>query len=196
MALATLEDLEAVLGRCLESSEIKRANWLLGDASAAVVAYTGQEFAAGATIVVMPAAGTICLPQRPVTAVTAVIDTNGDAVAYTFNSYTSEVSLDTAPATSRVVITYSHGFASIPAEVVSVVAQVAARALGVAPDATAVQQQSAGPFSASLGAAASAGAFGLLLPERLILDRYTGGCGPTMPGGFAVGELKLGVWVR
>lgn len=44
MALATQEDVEAVLGRPLSESETARAESLLRRASALVIGYTGQDF--------------------------------------------------------------------------------------------------------------------------------------------------------
>lgn len=79
---------------------------------------------------------------------------------------------------THVTVTYAHGYDEalyddpIPDSVIGVVCQVAARALDVAGDDATVQSESVGSYSYSMGAAAASGAFGLLLGERQILDRF------------------------
>src|SRR5690606_36466189 len=77
--LATVEDLEARLGRELTSEEAARANALLADASALIRGWTRQDFTLtlGDVITLRPVGTVVRLPQRPVQAVTAVVAVGG-----------------------------------------------------------------------------------------------------------------------
>lgn len=179
--LATTTDLRARTG--LDLLADVRAEALLNDASAAVIAYTGQQFLEGtSTTRVRVHRGRVRLPQRPVTAVSTVETLDG--VAVLFNWYSGDTltvswsvpdSFAWVPfrsPQSEVVVTYTHGSATVPTEIVAVVCQVAARAYGSNAVDSGISQESLGSYSYSSGAAASSGAVGFLLPERVILDRY------------------------
>ena len=170
--LATVADLQGRLGRVLDPTETTRAGLLLGDASAAVRAYTGQQFTAATTTARFAVRGnTVRLPQRPVTAVTAVKDTSGTAVGYSW-FYGHTVTLTAGPWSSFVDITYSHGYAEIPGEIVGLVCNLVGRSMSTLPDETGYQSESIGTYSYSIGPAAASGPFGLLNDERAVLDRY------------------------
>lgn len=62
----------------------------------------------------------------------------------------------------------------VPGDVLGVVCQIVGRALGTTSAAGAIQQESLGSYSYSIGSAAAAGPMGLLLAERETLDRYRG----------------------
>lgn len=185
-ALATLNDVTGRLGRTLTQAETDRLALLIDDASAAVRAYTGQEFtAATSTVRLRAQAGNVRLPQHPVTAVTAVANTNGTAVLHTWYFgqlvwLASSMLVVNGPtwgtATGRgpqyVDVTYTHGYAAIPADVVAVVCQMAGRALGTTPGEGGVQSETIGGYNYSLGSAAAAGGLGMLPAERVVLDRY------------------------
>lgn len=178
--LATVADLEARLERALAGAERTRAERLLDDASAAVREWTGQHFTqATTTISVRPKRGKVRLPQRPVTAVTTVTDVAGnpllfewlgsDRVKVTLTSFEIEGTY-----TGLVKVTYTHGYAAdeIPRIVVAIVCQIAGRALGQKPEDTGKTQESLGEYAYAVGAAAAAGAVGMLSDERLALERY------------------------
>lgn len=144
-ALADSTDLEARIGRDLTDVEAARADALLADASALIRGYTRQDFTAATddVVVLRPVGSHLRLPQRPVTAVTSVVALSGtdtipdwavppgcwqwDGVDLVEvwppdrSVWVSlpEVAYDPAgPDTYRV--TYSHGYAEVPADVVAV----------------------------------------------------------------------------
>lgn len=180
-ALATRADLEARLGRALAGTEATRADALLDDASAIVRAYTGQTIDAVAddTVRLKARRGRIRLPQRPVTAVTAVADVDANDVAFYWPGLGEIVALgvnrsgDTPSNTYDVFdVTYSHGYPDVPDVIVGIVCQVVARALTVDPDSTGYQGETIEGYSYTVGAAAAQGAAGLLAGEREVLNLF------------------------
>lgn len=170
-ALASVADLEGRLGRQLDPDEASRAALLLSDASEAVRSYTGQQFTpVVSTVRLQVVNGEVRLPQRPVNDVTAVDDLDGNPVMFTW-WFGDRIAL-TGPWTPYVDVTYDHGYAEIPGEIVGLVCNQVARALGNAPDLTGYQQEQIGTYSYTIGPAAAAGAFGLLNDERAVLNRY------------------------
>lgn len=152
--LATVEDLEARLGRDLTEEEAARAGALLADASALVRGWTRQDFSlvVGDEVVLRPVGTVVRLPQRPVQAVASVVATGGSEVipdvplpagAWTWDGIdkvdiwppdTSWLpSLPEAWADGALVdtyrITYDHGDAEVPADVVAVVCAMVLRTL-------------------------------------------------------------------
>lgn len=181
--LATIEDLEARMGRRITDDETPRAEALLQDASAAVRAYTGQQFTAGTTTArLRPRNGTVRLPQRPVVDVTAVANVEGTDVAFTWDTgdqvaitgLGSTVPFDVEPIrrVAYLDVTYEHGYELIPDDIIAVVCQIAGRAFGRPVQDSGTQQESIGGYSYSVGVAAAAGGVGMLNDERAVLDRY------------------------
>lgn len=182
--LATAADLEARLGRDLDATETIRAEALLASASARVRAYTGQTFEESTTTDrVRVRNGRVRLPQRPVTAVASVVDVEGTAVEFTWHAgdFVNVAALgplrrfDVEPYRNGVAwldVTYTHGYATIPADVVEVVCSIVLRALGSDPSASAITQESVEGYSYSMGAAGAAGAVGMLNDEKAALDVY------------------------
>lgn len=181
-ALATAADVEAALGRTLTAGETARVNQLLASASARFRQVARQQLTAGTSTVRLRAMSSasplhgqgwwscwVRLPQRPVVAVTAVVDMDGNAVD--FEHLTDD--LVGVRACGRVDVTYDHGYATVPDVVVGVVAQMVARALGTAPDETGITQESIVGYSYTLGSAAAAGPFGML-PDELAVARSYG----------------------
>lgn len=183
MALATIADLEARLGRELTGADLERAEVLLEDSEAVVQAYTGQQIESGTSTVRLKVKnGRVRLPQRPVTSVDLVEDMNGnelsptwyagseiDFYAYPLNEF--EIEPFTYPM-QYVDVTYDHGWAIVPQEIVAVVCQIAGRAFGRTPDEGGVQQESIAGYSYSVGSAGASGPMGLLPAEKQILDKY------------------------
>lgn len=192
-ALASPADLEARLGRALTTEETARAEALLNDASALVRSYTRQDFAAATNDVVVLRAdgGRIGLPQRPVTAVTKVEVVGGsDALpTFTLADWTFD-EIDTIrigegacvinlpevwwdddgyPGTYRV--TYSHGHASVPGDVVAVVCAMVLRAYG---NPSNLRSETVGSYSVTYAVPATGESLGINLTryERQALDRY------------------------
>lgn len=173
MALATISDVEARLGRSLTVSEIPKANAYLEDASALFVQRAVQKFEVSeSTVRLFPKDGIVRLVQRPVIEVSEVKDIDGHPIDFTFDGHQSLYDLG---AYTPVTVTYEHGSAEIPADVVAVVAGMVARTLSIAPDAAAgVTQQSVGPFSQSY-ASWAVGAQVMLSPaEAKVADYYRG----------------------
>lgn len=183
--LVTLAELYARLGRDdVSDVELARFETLIADASATVRAYTGQylEAVADDVLTIKARCGKVRLPQRPVTDVSSVvwsgtpIDfawTAGDMVTWWSTPGLNRFDLDASVDGEQwVTVTYSHGFAEIPPDVVAVVWSVVLRASGRPADQTGITQESLGAYAYSVGGAAGAGPLGLLADERRILDLY------------------------
>lgn len=180
--LATTADITARLGRALTAVEAIRIVPILKDASAAVRRYVPQTFsAATSTVTLKVRRGRVRLPERPVNTVTAVVDSNGNAVFYTVIGdvvvFGANVPDDFAWFPWRngyqtVTVTYTHGYATIPDDIVGVVCSIAIRALGRKPEDSGLTNESIQGYSYSIGAAGAAGGFGMLADERMILDTY------------------------
>lgn len=171
-SLATLTQLGVRLG--LDLTGDTRAQAILDDVSAAVVGYTGRTFTSVTeTVTVEVCCGIATLPEGPVTAVTAV-EADGEPVDFTWTTGRKVMVFG-----STVEITYTHGYATVPADVVAVVCQIAGRSYGANP-------QNAGSGGEQLGdwqqpaysPAGAAGPLGMMNDERAVLDRYRAGGGP------------------
>ena len=173
MALATIADVEARLGRSLTVAETSKANAYLADASALFIQRAVQKFEVGESNVrLFPKDGIVRLVQRPVIEVVSVRDVDGNEIDYTFDGHQSLYDLGDF---RGVTVNYEHGSANIPADVVGVVAGMVARTLSISPDAAAgVQQQAVGPFSQSY-ANWAVGAQVMLSPaDAKVADYYRG----------------------
>lgn len=182
-ALATEAEVDSRLGRALNSVELARVPSLLTDASAAVRGYTGQQFdLATTTARLRVRRGKVVLPQRPVVDVTAVEDTDGNEVSFTWLG-DDRVDLSAHPLNeweieprryglTMVDVTYEHGYEAVPADIVAVVTNVVLRSLGRDPEAGGVSQEAIAGYSYTVGSVGAAGALGFLPDERVVLDRY------------------------
>lgn len=169
--LATADDLAGRLGRTLTDDETDRAELLLADASAVVRAYCGQQFSLGESTRRLRARdGVVRLPQGPVADVTAVTDTDGADVSFTY--YAGGTVLVHGIAAGWVDVTYEHGYEEIPGDVVAVVCQVAGRAFGTPADQTALQSETIGDYSYQTGPTAAAGTVGMMNAEKAVLAQY------------------------
>jgi hypothetical protein len=148
LALATIADVEARIGRSLTAGETAQANAWLADASAMFVQRAVQKFEVSeSTVRLFPRDGVVRLVQRPVIEIVNVTDIDGATIDYTYDGFQSIYELGTY---SPVIVNYDHGSATIPADVVAVVAGMVVRTLLIPDDAAAgIQQQSVGPFSQS-----------------------------------------------
>lgn len=192
-ALASQADLEARLGRSLTAEEEARVDALLADASALVRAYTGQGFAVTENDeVVLPAiGGQITLPGRPVLEVTRIEAIGGSAALPDFvvadwlfdgidkvrvgdgaciiNLPEAWWDEDGYPGTFRV--TYSHGYAVVPPDVLSVVCGMVTRVFA---NPSNLRSETVGSYSVTYSIPATGEALGINLSryERQTLDRY------------------------
>jgi hypothetical protein len=173
MALATIADVEARLGRTLTAGETSKANAYLTDASALFIQRAIQKFEVGeSTVRLYPKDGVVRLTQRPVIEVITVKDIDGVEVDFTWDGRQSLYDLGDF---RGVTVNYEHGSANIPDDVVAVVAGMVARTLSISPDAaTGVTQQSVGPFSQTY-ATWAVGAQVMMSPaEMKVADYYRG----------------------
>lgn len=173
MALATIADVEARLGRELTEAETTKATAYLDDASALFVQRAIQKFEVSeSTVRLFPKDGIVRLVQRPVIEVTEVKDIDGVEIDFTFDGHQSLYDLG---AYTPVTVTYEHGSETIPADVVACVAGMVARTLSINPDAAAgVTQQSVGPFSQSYATWAVGGQVMMSPAEAKVADYYRG----------------------
>ncbi len=171
MSLATIADLEAVLHRDIDAED-PYALAALEQASAVVENYLGQPVElVEDDEVVLDGSGTkvLLLPAFPVTEVTLVL-VDGDALTeddYEW-SKTGELRRKALwPAALRSVeVTYSHGYATVPAVIVAVVSALAGRIYGTP---LTVRQESMGSYSVTY---AGAGGPSLQAAELMMLDAY------------------------
>lgn len=175
MALATIADVEARLGRPLTVAETAKATAWLTDASALFVQRSIQTFEVGeSTVRLFPKDGIVRLVQRPVIAVTEVKDINGVPVDFTWDGFQSLYDLGT---TLPLKVTYEHGSDTIPEAVVAVVAGMVARTLSISPRAASgvtSKMDTNGPFTEqeSYAAWAVGGQVMLSPAEALVADSY------------------------
>ena len=148
MALATIADVEARLGRSLTAGETSQATAWITDASAMFVQRAVQKFEdSESTVRLFPRDGVVRLVQRPIIEIVTVSDIDGTEIEYTYDGHQSIYELGTY---SPVIVNYEHGSADIPDDVVAVVAGMVVRTLLIPDDAAAgVQQQTVGPYSQS-----------------------------------------------
>lgn len=171
MALATIADVEARLGRPLTAGELPKAQAWLEDASALFVQRAVQQFEPGESRVrLFPRDGVVRLVQRPVIEITSVRDLDGVEIDYTFDGFQSIYDLGSY---TPVIVEYDHGSENIPADVVACVAGMVVRTLQIAPDAASgVTQQSVGPFSQSYAAWAVGGQVMMSPAEEKVANAY------------------------
>ena len=147
--LALAVDVKAALGRDLTTEEAAKIGAILDKASELFRRRSGQQFTTGTSEVRLKVnGGRVYLPQRPVTAVTTVLDDDGVAVEYTrFKQWL------TVPLISHefVTVTYEHG-GVVPDVVRLCIAEIARKVLGIDPNAAAGKVQhteTTGPFTDS-----------------------------------------------
>lgn len=156
-ALATIPDLEAVIGRVVTVDEQPRAERLLELASAAVRRETGQTFdlVTSDIVTVRPVGKVARLPQRPVTNVIEIVD-DGQVVSPDVYEWTSQGVITRTPLVDwgdvtgstrwvgPLTVTYDHGYDTVPDDVAGIVCDAAAARLSN-PDR--VRQESIGSYS-------------------------------------------------
>lgn len=181
--LATTAEFAAMQG---VSDDPTNAEWLLilEGATAMIQSYTGQHLERVASdTVTLDGTGTrlLVLPELPVNAVAAVVIITGDVETTLDDStyyvgaggilYRRDGVWPCLPGTVRV--TYDHGYAAIPADLVSMAIRTAAELRTTAPvSAGAVTSESIGNYS--IGYASSSGTQNLRLSDddRRLLDPY------------------------
>lgn len=168
--LATIRDIEEIIGRELTAAEAAKAPGLLRSASTRIRAFCRQQFdrVDDDTVVLRPTGGVLRLPQRPVLDVTAVVavGSNGlpdlpvpgwtwdgrDTVDLTGIATATFVALpswwdDTDRVTTAYRVTYSHGYDTTPDLIVDICRDAALRALNSPSPVEGVTQTTIGQFS-------------------------------------------------
>lgn len=175
--LITVDDLDA---RGVSITDAARAEAVATDVSASIRAYTGQTITrvTDDEARLRVRSRVLRLPQRPVAAVSSVANTSGHELAFawdagdtvTFGADSALYAFEVEPFRTRefwVDVVYTHGYETIPDDIIAVACALAAKALAQEPGGAGVTQETAGPFSRSF-----ASPMGLGAPERSILDRY------------------------
>jgi hypothetical protein len=183
-SLASTTDLEDALGRDLTAAEATRARGLLAAASAQIRRYTGQTFTyvPNDTLVTRPDGDQIRLPQRPAIAVASVVGVgtgglpNVPLVGWWWDGLETvylggigiQINLpewwlnECVGYTFR--ITYSHGYAEVPADVVGVAVGMVLRTLTAPTQSGGVTSETIGSYSYRIDSA------GIGLQVRLTAD--------------------------
>lgn len=166
-ALATVDELAAWMQR--ERDELPEGAALVLDIASAIVRAEGrQRFTRGTTTVALSPHGrqSIVLPQRPVVSVELVRAGGREVGPDEWRLWRDELWL-IARGAGPVVITYTHGYATVPADVRAIVLTLAGRMLTNPAD---LRQESVGSVSVTY-AAETIGA-SLAPIERDALARY------------------------
>lgn len=176
LPLATVSDLEAALGRDLNETEKRRAEFVLDKLSAAFRDRARQNFTVEQYThrLKVDGGGRLFPTRTPLLAVHSVTTDDGTPVAWQLRHGFLQVDM---PASDFLVVTYSAGLAEVPATVRLQLADSARRILTI-PDAAAQgatqSTDTAGPFTQSRQYAAWAvGGQALLSPDdQALADAY------------------------
>lgn len=194
-ALATTADVAARLPRAMTSEETTRAAVLLKDASSLVRAETRQTFTKIQTIEVIACEDNqIILPQRPVISVDSVARVNADGKTYLPYSVWTFDGRDTimlGPPTAVInapevwtdmdwfwrnvtyLIGYTHGYETIPDNLIGVVANMVVRVL-LAPGSPGVVTETVGGYSYRMADGYPTARVSLMDEDMKVLKRYMG----------------------
>lgn len=162
--LATPDDLAARLGVTFTTMQETRATALLADASAVVRNYTRQLITEATDTATLEATTEqwLYLPERPVTAVSSVLAgaaplsagmwfLQGDAL-FRYDGWNSRFYGSTSVwnQPNTIVVTYTHGYATVPDDIVRVVCKLALSAWPTTPDGTRKRSYSLDSLSVNL----------------------------------------------
>ena len=189
--LASLGDLDVELGRPLAEQGYEEAKALaqLSRASDAVRRYTGQQFTRVENdAVVLPVdRGQIVLPQYPADKPTLIEYADGSGVIGAASWWWGGVGIVDLTLPSWVAngpawssqrraealrVTYSHGYAEIPGDVVGIVVGMVARVLAVPGLMPGLREGAVDDFRFVLGGSLTTGAVALTPSEMSSLDIY------------------------
>lgn len=190
-ALADVIDIPGSGG--FTSDQVASAQQALDTASAAVRAFCRRQFTAAQRTTRLRAKGHwILLPHRPVISVDHLaVMVYGQATATSgwvwdgldrvwignlgmVINLSEELSQALQFGVTVAEVTYTSGYAQVPEDVVTVTANLAARALAI-PAGGVYQSQSAGPFSQTVAPWAQGGPLALSDADKLILKQYRRG---------------------
>lgn len=151
------------------------ATAMFARASARVRGYVRQQITAGTSTVTVRGP-VVLMPERPVTAITTVVDVSVVDDPYTLEAdewvLRSGGILETPDFGGNLEVTYSHGFATVPDELKELVCGLASRLTQInAAAAAGVQQETAGSESVTFGFDSYKAISDLTAGEKAVLDR-------------------------
>jgi len=182
--LATVAELEARLGHSVDQD---RAFALLLDASNIVRGYTRQVISRveDDKVVLRFGHGRVILPQRPADKPTLVERADGSgaipAVSWWWSGlgeidFMNYALVANGPyyrhAMRAVIVTYSHGYDTIPGDIVAVVCQMVGRVLDGAISTPGLRSEAIDDYQANLGGGLVSGTIALVPEEMRALDKY------------------------
>jgi hypothetical protein len=190
--LAVLADVENRMPRALTSAEVTRVPYLLQDASSQIRKYTRQFFSLETTTdFFKPNDSRIDLPEHPVVSVNSLARVNvtgSGTTPYALWVYDQQYSIFLGPI-SQVLnapmvfadmswiyrsvmyeVNYTHGYAVIPDDIVSVAANMVLRVL-LSPN-PGVSSETQGSFSFSMQANFVPGQVSLTMDDKQVLSVY------------------------
>ena len=140
-------------------------------ASARVRGYTRQQITAG-TSTTLARGPIIQLPQRPVNSITSITDDLTNVIGSTDYILRAGGVLEIPYHGGNLNITYTHGFATIPDDLIELVCGLASRLATINPSVAAgVQQESGGNESVTFGFDSYKAISDLNAGEKAVLDR-------------------------
>lgn len=140
-------------------------------ASARVRGYVGQEISQGSSTIIARGP-VILLQQRPVLAVTQVKDENDNILPVEEYTLREGGTLEVPNFGGNLTVTYTHGLATLPDELIEVVCNIASRLSQINPAAAAgVIQETGGSESVSFGFDSYNAISDLTTGEKAVLDR-------------------------
>jgi hypothetical protein len=172
-----------VTGQEYTDSQAWQISELLEISSRKVQLETGQKFTSQ-THTWMPKSvhHSYVLPQRPVTSITSVKNTDGNDIEFLWDgldtvylTFSSLLRFDLEPlvySVARIVIIYTAGYMVVPEDIKGICIQMALRAYGTRPEDSGITQEAITSYSYQRGQASAAGAIGLLPLEKEALRRY------------------------
>lgn len=183
-SLATIAQLEARLGHTVDAV---RAQALLDDASNIVRGYTRQTLSRveNDKVVLRFGHGRVVLPQRPADKPSLVERADGSgavpAVSWWWSGlgeidFMNYALVANGPfyrhAMRAVIVTYSHGYAEIPGEIVAVVCQMVGRVIDGAVSTPGLRSEAIDDYKADLGGGLVSGSIALVPDEKETLDKF------------------------
>lgn len=170
--LASLDDVEALLGRELTVAEQAQASLFLEYASDYIRDYTGRSFEYQSNHIIRiqaDAHGIIDLPDPPIHAVAAVVDAE-DSEEIDGWVWDQMWRLKCIPAWRTCLVTYTHGYVDVPAAIAGIAASMTSRQV-INP--AGIRQETVGAISVTYASVfGEAGSIALSAMEKIVLERY------------------------
>lgn len=171
MALITVEELEAYMGREFTAAEEAQAEALIDNVSVLIESYTGVTFSLSANEEVRMQAdgyGIIEFNAKPITAV-AVYDIDG-TVALDYATWDGLSAVYGLMPNQVVDIVYSHGYSVVPGDIKAVTMGACSRVMY---NPSGLRQETVGAISVTYpGISGEAGTVNFSTLERRVLDKY------------------------